>query len=103
MSQERLADLLGVTFQQVQKYEKGVNRITAGRLHDICQALDVAVAYFFEGLSKGASSKASGGDTISEAMTDPDTIALVRMFAQIKSRKVKRQVLQLVRAMDAET
>jgi transcriptional regulator with XRE-family HTH domain len=52
MTQEKLADLLGITFQQVQKYEKGVNRIAASRLYEITQALDVSVAYFFEGLAE---------------------------------------------------
>ena len=55
MSQERLAELLGVTFQQVQKYEKGVNRIAASRLYDIAAALDMPAARFFEGLSVGRS------------------------------------------------
>lgn len=53
MSQERLAELLGVTFQQVQKYEKGVNRIAASRLFDISRALDVEIAYFFSELTRG--------------------------------------------------
>jgi transcriptional regulator with XRE-family HTH domain len=52
MSQEKLAELLGVTFQQVQKYEKGVNRIAASRLYDMTKALDVSVGYFFEGLEE---------------------------------------------------
>lgn len=52
MSQERLAALLGITFQQVQKYEKGINRIAASRLWDISQALDLPVAKFFEGLGR---------------------------------------------------
>lgn len=57
MSQERLADLLGVTFQQVQKYEKGVNRIAASRLYDICIALETTVARMFEGIGSGASAR----------------------------------------------
>lgn len=51
MSQERLAELLGVTFQQVQKYERGVNRIAASRLYDMTRALEVSIAYLFEGLA----------------------------------------------------
>ena len=54
MSQEALADLLGVTFQQVQKYEKGVNRVAASRLYELAKALDVSVGYFFEELSEQA-------------------------------------------------
>lgn len=52
MSQERLAELLGVTFQQIQKYEKGINRVAASRLYDMTDALDVDIAYFFDGLRK---------------------------------------------------
>jgi len=57
MSQEKLADLLGVTFQQIQKYEKGLNRIAASRLYDMTKALDVSVTYFFDGLSEKAAKK----------------------------------------------
>ncbi len=53
MSQDRLAELLGVTFQQVQKYEKGVNRIAASRLFDISHALDVPIESFFDGIIRG--------------------------------------------------
>jgi transcriptional regulator with XRE-family HTH domain len=52
MSQEQLADLLGVTFQQIQKYEKGLNRIAASRLWEMTSALDVDITYFFEGLNR---------------------------------------------------
>jgi len=52
MSQEQLAALLGVTFQQIQKYEKGINRVAASRLYDMSEALDVDITYFFDGLQK---------------------------------------------------
>lgn len=54
MSQEKLADLLGITFQQIQKYEKGANRVAASRLYDMSKALDVSVTYFFDGLAERA-------------------------------------------------
>ncbi len=57
MSQERLAEILGVTFQQVQKYERGVNRIAASRLYDLSAALNIPVSKFFEGLSDHGSAK----------------------------------------------
>jgi transcriptional regulator with XRE-family HTH domain len=60
MSQEALADLIGVTFQQVQKYEKGVNRIAASRLYEVSKALGVSISYFFEDLSEGAGKKRRG-------------------------------------------
>lgn len=105
MSQERLAELLGVTFQQVQKYEKGVNRIAASRLHDIAAALDMPVAKFFEGLggrSAAAGVAESSRDYIDDALATPEGAQLLALFASIKSRKVRRQVVELVRALTEE-
>jgi transcriptional regulator with XRE-family HTH domain len=104
MSQERLAELLGVTFQQVQKYEKGVNRIAASRLHDIGAALEMPVARFFEGLS---SARASGiaettKDYIDDALATPEGTQLMALFASIKSTKVRRRVVELVKALSDE-
>ncbi|HVK82265.1 MAG TPA: helix-turn-helix transcriptional regulator [Verrucomicrobiae bacterium] len=104
MSQERLAELLGVTFQQVQKYEKGVNRIASGRLYDISTALEVNVGYFFETMIKpdasGAATEAS--DDLSVALARADTIELVKMFSAITNKKLRRRVLDLVSAMSSE-
>lgn len=104
MSQERLAELLGVTFQQVQKYEKGVNRIAASRLHDISLALDMPVARFFEGLlgrTAGGVAEA-GSDYIDDALATPEGMQLMSLFASIKSQKVRRRVVELVRALTEE-
>lgn len=60
MSQEQLAESLGVTFQQIQKYEKGVNRVAASRLYDITKALEVEITYFFEGLPKSKRGRKAG-------------------------------------------
>jgi len=103
MSQEKLAELLGVTFQQVQKYEKGVNRIAASRLHDISTALDMPVARFFEGLGAvryGASEAAEDG--IDDALATPEGAQLIALFASIKNPKVRRRVVELVRALAEE-
>lgn len=97
MSQERLAQLLGLTFQQVQKYEKGVNRIAASRLYDISDALNVPVAQFFEGF-KGKSNKPQER-ALDRALATPDAVELVLTYASIPSSKVRRRVLDLVRAM----
>jgi len=104
MSQERLADLLGVTFQQVQKYEKGINRIAASRLHDIAAALDLPVARFFEGLSSGrAGGVAEPARAYAEdVLATPEGAQLVALFASIKSLKVRRRVIELVRALAEE-
>jgi transcriptional regulator with XRE-family HTH domain len=105
MSQEKLAELLGVTFQQVQKYEKGVNRIAASRLFDISAALDMAVAKFFEGLTGGRSGAAvaeSRRDYVDDALATPEGVQLMALFASIKSIKVRRRVVELVKALSDE-
>lgn len=101
MSQEKLAALLGVTFQQVQKYEKGVNRIAASRLFDVAAALDLTVASFYEGLSH-RKSKDAADDAVSAVLATPDGAELVRLFSEIKSVNVRRRVVELVRAMTME-
>jgi transcriptional regulator with XRE-family HTH domain len=105
MSQEKLAELLGVTFQQVQKYEKGVNRIAASRLHDIAASLDVPIAKFFEGLGGRAATGVAetSRDYIDDALATPEGTELMSLFASIKSRKVRRQVVELVKALTEET
>jgi transcriptional regulator with XRE-family HTH domain len=104
MSQERLAELLGVTFQQVQKYEKGVNRIAASRLFDISAALDMPVARFFEGLAglgRGGVAE-RGREYLDDALATPEGAQLMALFASIKSAKVRRRVVELVRALAEE-
>ncbi|MGE0045393.1 MAG: helix-turn-helix domain-containing protein [Hyphomonadaceae bacterium] len=104
MSQERLAELLGVTFQQVQKYEKGVNRIAASRLFDIAGALDVPVAHFFDGLASARAGVAEGkaDSFLYDTLSTPEGLQLVSMFASIKNPRIRRRVLDLVRALTEE-
>lgn len=104
MSQERLAELLGVTFQQVQKYEKGVNRIAASRLHDIAAALDLPVARFFEGMvaARAGGVAESRASYIDDALATPEGAQLMGLFASIKSQKVRKRVLELVKALTEE-
>jgi len=99
MSQERLADLLGITFQQVQKYERGVNRIAASRLFAIARALELPVAMFFEGLN-GKADRASARDDFASALITPGAHDLVRTYAAIRSPKLRRRVLDLIKAVD---
>lgn len=105
MSQERLAELLGVTFQQVQKYEKGVNRIAASRLYDISSALDMPVSRFFEGLSSRSAAGVSEAtkDYVDDALATPEGTQLMALFASIKSVKVRRRVVELVKALVEES
>ncbi len=102
LSQERLAEILGLTFQQVQKYEKGVNRIAASRLFDIAAALDVPVGFFFDGLSSTAANGVAedGPDgLVFDTLATPDGLQLLTLFGSITSPKVRRRVVELVRAL----
>ena len=103
MSQERLAELLGITFQQVQKYEKGVNRIAASRLFDIASALQQPVARFYEGLSaRSAGAAETRQNTVDDALATPEGAQLMSVFASIRSQRVRRKVLELVRTLAEE-
>ncbi|MDK1494530.1 helix-turn-helix transcriptional regulator [Sinorhizobium sp. 7-81] len=105
ITQMALAEAIGVTFQQVQKYEKGTNRVGASRLQQIADALDVPVAYFFEDMPGGA---AEGGDSIVKAKLQPEImefmsssecLALVRAFSRITDERVRSRTIGLVKAM----
>lgn len=103
MSQERLAESLGVTFQQVQKYEKGANRITMSRMRIVSQVLGVPMAYFSEGAPGEEGTGLGGGfaegrqaDYASELFSTPEGVALARAFATIEDPKVRRRVVDLV-------
>jgi transcriptional regulator with XRE-family HTH domain len=111
MSQERLGDALGVTFQQVQKYEKGTNRIGASRLQLIAKVLGVPVEFFFEGAP--ASSEASptpgfaentGSAYVSDFLLSSEGIQLNKAFLRIRDPKLRRRIIDLVSAIagDAE-
>jgi transcriptional regulator with XRE-family HTH domain len=108
MSQETLGDSLGVTFQQVQKYERGANRIGASRLYRTSQVLGVPVGYFFEGLAvaeKAAQGFAEDDQTplIYDFIASPEGVALASAFGQITDPQVRKRVLDLVRALAAQT
>ena len=101
MSQERLAELLGVTFQQVQKYEKGVNRIAVSRLLDIARSLEISACRFFDGLENRGVAEESR-DYVNDALATPEGAQLMAVFAGIKSQKVRRKVLDLVKVVAEE-
>ena len=101
ISQEKLGEQLGVTFQQVQKYEKGANRIGAGQLFQIAKFLKVEPGYFFEGLPAAKSADVGFSERQSDIPTagiedTTDGIALNRAFARIKSSKLRRKLIDLV-------
>ena len=101
MSQEKLGNALGLTFQQVQKYEKGVNRIGAGRLQHMSHILQVPVPYFFEGAPQlpGQSSgigKLPSPAYLSDFLASADGLALTKAFMQIKEPLLRRRIVKLV-------
>jgi transcriptional regulator with XRE-family HTH domain len=99
MSQETLAEALGLTFQQVQKYEKGSNRVGASRLHRISEVLQVPVSFFFEGLASKATGKERGTealDYVADFVASSDGLALIRSFSKIRNAKLRRSIIDLV-------
>ena len=90
-SQEELAAKLGLTFQQIQKYERGSNRISGSRLYDMSQILQVPVDYFFEGISQNRQTSAT-----KTSQQDEEAITLVRAYQKIKGPKLRRLIYQLV-------
>ncbi len=101
MSQVKLGEQLGITFQQVQKYEKGANRIGASRLQAISQILEMPISYFFpqEPAAAGGMGENAQSDYVSDFMMSSEGIELNRAFAQIKDPKLRRKVIDLVRTM----
>lgn len=103
MSQEKLGDALGLTFQQVQKYEKGTNRIGASRLQQISHILQVPVSFFFEGApsvqSTGrheAMAEAPSPAYVSDFLATSDGLALTKAFMRIGDSKLRRRIVDLV-------
>ncbi|QPC43434.1 helix-turn-helix transcriptional regulator [Kaustia mangrovi] len=106
MSQERLGEQLGLTFQQVQKYEKGSNRVSASRLYQMAKILGVPVQYFFEGLPQesvgnyeAGFAESAGEPTIMNFLTSSEGLQLNKAFTQIADVSVRRKVVELVRAI----
>ena len=109
MSQEKLGEQLSLTFQQVQKYEKGSNRIGASRLFQISQILGVPVQFFYDDLDAGFSSAVAGfaeaqpQDNVMDFVSTAEGVALNRAYARISDLQLRRRVLELVRALAGET
>lgn len=106
MSQERLGELLGVTFQQVQKYEKGANRIGASRLYEVSRILEVPVQFFFDDLPEDGDrpvarphgfSDSAGEPFVMDFVSSSEGLALNRAYFSIQDGKVRRSLLDLVR------
>ena len=108
LSQERLGELIGVTFQQIQKYERGANRISASRLYGLAEVLDVPVEFFFDDTDP-VRAPARGG--FSEPMAEPfdadplrrrETVELIEAYYAIGNGAVRRRLFDLARALAAE-
>ena len=109
MSQEKLGDALGLTFQQVQKYEKGTNRIGASRLQQISQILKVPVAFFFEGAPHLAGGPIPEGIEhapspayVSDFLATSDGLSLTKAFMRIPDAKLRRRIVDLVQQIAGE-
>ena len=101
ISQEKLGNALGLTFQQVQKYEKGTNRIGASRLHRIADILQVPVSFFFDGApssTPGSSMKvpASSPAFVADFLASSDGMSLTKAFVSIEDKKLRRRIVELV-------
>jgi transcriptional regulator with XRE-family HTH domain len=107
ISQEKLANALGLSFQQVQKYEKGANRIGASRLEHISRFLQVPVGFFFEGASDASAIATSEENARSLALindfaSSPEGLRLVQSFVQIEDADVRRRIVDLVQAIGSK-
>lgn len=96
MTQQQLADKVGIKFQQIQKYETGMNRVSASRLWDIADALGVQIAFFFEGLAEGVEAHSGEGDM----MADKEALELVRSYYSIPEAQ-RRRLFDLARVLSA--
>lgn len=102
MTQEQLGAALGITFQQIQKYERGANRIGASRLFDICRILDVPPQFFFEAMPSNGEAGSIDALPLMPRSDDPvdrETMDLVRAYRQIDSSTVRHRLLELARAL----
>lgn len=106
MSQEKLADALGLTFQQVQKYERGANRVSASKLYEIARTLQAPITYFFEGLADpiAPSTEDAGSEqAMHDFLMTAEGLELASLFPKVRRGRVRRKLLDLVRAMTDET
>lgn len=104
LTQQQLAQCIGIRFQQVQKYECGANRVTASRLYELANALQAPVSYFYEGLSAGnsaiplPSAPANDSDLGSDLMSQKETLELIRVYYRLGERP-RRRLLDLAKAL----
>ena len=99
MTQQQLAEKVGIKFQQIQKYETGMNRVSASRLWDIAEALEVPVAFFFDGVDAGTpQSSVEGGTVPADILADKEALELVRSYYSIPENQ-RRRLFELARVL----
>ncbi|MEL6315553.1 MAG: helix-turn-helix domain-containing protein [Pseudomonadota bacterium] len=98
MTQQQLAEKVGIKFQQIQKYETGMNRVSASRLWDIADVLGVPVSFFFEGLSEDVSADGNVSAVPTDLMADKEALELVRSYYAIPEAQ-RRRLFDLARAL----
>ncbi len=110
LSQEKLAESIGVTFQQIQKYERGTNRVSAGRLYELSKTLSVPVTYFFEQIGKpligsegtaflGMADNDQEGFESEDIMSSKETLELVRTYYSIDNPEMRKDILKFIKSM----
>jgi transcriptional regulator with XRE-family HTH domain len=99
MSQTEVADALDLTFQQVQKYEKGSNRISAGRLLRLANLLEVSILYFFEGVPGADNARTQTPAYVSDLLTTKTGVAMAQAFRRIRRANLRRSIVTLVQAI----
>ena len=107
LSQTRLGESLGLSFQQIQKYERGIDRISVGRLVHLAHVLEVPITYFFDELSESGDTagllagigKASTGETAEDPMSKRETLELVRAYYQIEQTELRKHIFALIRSI----
>lgn len=92
MSQQALGEVLGLSFQQIQKYESGANRIAASRLYDICRSLEVEVSFFFEGIDENDPEASAELSDENKLMTGREALELLRSYVAIEDSNVRRAI-----------
>jgi transcriptional regulator with XRE-family HTH domain len=98
MTQQQLGDIVGIKFQQIQKYETGMNRISASRLWDIAQALDVSISFFFEGFEGDATTAPAAAPERGDLLADKEALELVRSYYAIPEAQ-RRRLFDLARVL----
>ncbi len=107
LSQDAIGTAIGVTFQQIQKYERGINRIGSSRLHDFSRILNVPVSYFFDEMEKPANASAQAAGVAEDAapafehekMSSRETLELMRAYYRISDPRVRKKVFDLIKSL----